>query len=57
MIKSAVTEGSDGHLLGQAVDVVGSLDVVHVLDDVFVRVGKAHSGEHAKPLGGGGWGA
>lgn len=45
LIEGAVGEGSHGHLLGQAVDVVGSLDVVHVLDDVLVRVGKSHPGE------------
>lgn len=54
LIKGAVTEGSDGHLLGQAVDVVGGLDVVHVLDDVLIRVRKAHSGQHTKSSGGGG---
>ncbi len=46
--EGAVGEGSDSHFLGQAVHVVGSLDIVHVLDDGLVRESKAHSDDNDK---------
>lgn len=41
--ESAVAQCLHGHLLGQSVDVVGSLDLRHIVDYLLVAISHSHS--------------